>query len=64
MFFFNASSKAGYLAIAPNALAPLGGTPTNEDEARTKFQELKQEDSQQNFIKVAGKFPIKPFTTN
>ena len=45
-------AKAGYLSIAPNALAPLGGTPANEDEARTKFQQLKQEDSQQNFIKV------------
>ena len=45
-------AKEGYLAIAPNALAPLGGTPANEDEARTKFQQLKQEDSQQNFIRV------------
>lgn len=46
------AAKAGYLAIAPNALAPLGGTPANEDEARTKFQQLKVEDSLQNFIKV------------
>lgn len=46
------AAKAGYLAIAPNALAPLGGTPSNEDEARTKFQQLKAEDSLQNFIKV------------
>ena len=45
-------AKAGFLAIAPNALAPLGGTPENEDEARTKFQQLKQEDSLQNFINV------------
>lgn len=46
------AAKAGYLAIAPNALAPLGGTPANEDEARSKFQQLKQEDSQENFIRV------------
>lgn len=45
-------ANAGFLAIAPNALAPLGGTPANEDEARTKFQELKQENSLQNFINV------------
>lgn len=45
-------ANAGYLAVAPNALAPIGGTPANEDEARTKFQQLKQEDSQQNFIKA------------
>jgi carboxymethylenebutenolidase len=46
------AAKAGYLAIAPNALAPIGGTPANEDEARTKFQELKAENNLQNFINV------------
>jgi len=46
------AAKAGYLAIAPNALSSLGSTPENEDEARTKFQQLKAEDSLQNFIKV------------
>ncbi|HMK27032.1 MAG TPA: dienelactone hydrolase family protein, partial [Chitinophagaceae bacterium] len=46
------AAKAGYLAIAPNALSSLGGTPENEDEARTKFQQLKTEDNLQNFIKV------------
>jgi carboxymethylenebutenolidase len=46
------AAKAGFLAIAPNALAPIGGTPSNEDEARTKFQELKPENNLQNFIHV------------
>jgi carboxymethylenebutenolidase len=46
------AAHAGFLAIAPNALAPLGGTPANEDEARTKFQELKPENNLQNFINV------------
>ncbi len=46
------AATAGYLAIAPNALSPLGGTPANEDEARTKFQQLKPEESLQNFIKA------------
>lgn len=46
------AAKAGYLAIAPNALSSLGGTPANEDEARAKFQQLKAEDNLQNFIKV------------
>lgn len=46
------AAKEGFLAIAPNALAPLGGTPANEDEARKKFTELKAEDNLQNFIKV------------
>lgn len=51
------AAHAGYLAIAPNALAPLGGTPANEDEARTKFQQLKQEDSNQNFIRIFDQLP-------
>ena len=46
------AAHGGFLAIAPNALSPLGGTPENEDEARTKFQQLKPEESLQNFIKV------------
>jgi carboxymethylenebutenolidase len=51
------AANAGYLAIAPNALAPLGGTPANEDEARQKFQELKAEDNLQNFIRVFNYLP-------
>ena len=46
------AAKAGFLAIAPNALSSLGGTPENADEARTKFQLLKPEDNLGNFIKV------------
>lgn len=47
------AANAGYLAIAPNALSALGGSPpANEDEARTKFQELKPENNLQNFINV------------
>lgn len=46
------AAHAGFLAVAPNALAPIGGTPANEDEARTKFQELKAEDNLANFIRV------------
>ncbi len=45
-------AKAGYLALAPNALAPLGGTPANEDEARQLFTTLKPEESLQNFIRA------------
>jgi carboxymethylenebutenolidase len=51
------AAKAGYLAIAPNALAPLGGTPANEDEARQLFTKLNQADTQQNFIKVFDYLP-------
>lgn len=51
------AAKAGYLAIAPNALSPLGGTPENEDEARTKFQQLNPDDTLKNFIKVFDYLP-------
>jgi carboxymethylenebutenolidase len=46
------AAKAGYLAIAPNALSALGKTPANEDEARQWFSQLKAEDSLQNFKNV------------
>ncbi|HEY9362274.1 MAG TPA: dienelactone hydrolase family protein, partial [Chitinophagaceae bacterium] len=51
------AANAGYLAIAPNALSPLGGTPANEDEARTLFTKLNAEESLQNFIKVFDYLP-------
>jgi carboxymethylenebutenolidase len=51
------AAQAGYLAIAPNALSSLGGTPANEDEARQKFQQLKAEDNLQNFIKAFDYLP-------
>lgn len=53
------AAKAGYLAIAPNALSSLGGTPENADEARSKFQQLKPEDNLQNFIKVFEYLPTR-----
>lgn len=53
------AANAGYLAIAPNALSSLGGTPANEDEARAKFQQLKAEDNLQNFIKAFDYLPTR-----
>ena len=44
------AAKAGYLAIAPDALSALGKKPANEDEARALFTELKAEDNLKNFI--------------
>lgn len=44
------AARAGYLAIAPNALSALGKTFANEDEARAAFRDLKAEDNLQNFI--------------
>jgi carboxymethylenebutenolidase len=41
----------GFLAIAPDALSPNGGTPTNEDTARELIGKLDQEKNLNNFIK-------------
>jgi carboxymethylenebutenolidase len=46
------AARAGYLAIAPNALSPLGGTPADEDAARELFTKLDEGESRQNFIRV------------
>lgn len=54
------AAAAGYLAVAPNALAPLGGTPANEDEARQLFTTLKPEESLQNFIRVFDYLATRP----
>jgi carboxymethylenebutenolidase len=51
------AAKEGYLAIAPDALSPLGKKPANEDEARTLFQELKPEDNLKNFLNVFDYLP-------
>ena len=40
----------GFLAIAPDALSPFGGTPENPDEARPLFQKLDREANIKNFV--------------
>ncbi|MEJ7767686.1 MAG: dienelactone hydrolase family protein [Chitinophagaceae bacterium] len=45
-------AKAGYLALAPDALSPLGGTPANEDEARSLFAKLDVQKNRNNFLKA------------
>jgi len=46
------AAKAGYLAIAPNALSALGRTFANEDEARAAFRDLKADENLSNFIRA------------
>ncbi len=40
----------GYIALAPDALSPLGGYPGDEDAARALFQQLDQGKARQDFI--------------
>lgn len=43
---------AGYLAIAPDALSPQGGTPADADAARNMFQTIDQPKNLNNFLKA------------
>ena len=46
------AALAGYIAIAPDALSPFGGTPTDADQARDLFQKLDAPKNLNNFIKA------------
>jgi carboxymethylenebutenolidase len=41
---------ANFIAFAPDALAPLGGYPGDEDKAREQFQKLDQEKTRNDFL--------------
>ena len=40
----------GFLAVAPDACSPLGGTPGDVDAARAKMRELDPESTKKNFV--------------
>ncbi len=44
------AAKAGFIAIGPDALSLLGGTPANEDEARALFAKLDAAQNIANFV--------------
>ncbi|MDO9291456.1 MAG: dienelactone hydrolase family protein, partial [Hydrogenophaga sp.] len=50
----------GYLALAPDALTPLGGYPGDEDKARALFAQLDQGKTRQDFIAAAGALKGRP----
>ena len=45
-------AKAGFIALAPDALSPFGGTPQNEDDARNLFSQLDAQKNLHNFLKA------------
>jgi carboxymethylenebutenolidase len=53
----------GYIAIAPDALAPLGGTPANVDEARTLFGKLDRVANTKNFVAAVNYLKTHPQST-
>jgi len=44
-------AKAGYIALAADALGPFGGTPADEDEARVLFAKIDAGKNLNNFLK-------------
>jgi carboxymethylenebutenolidase len=43
-----------FIVLAPDALAPLGGYPGNEDDARALFAKLDQAKTREDFVAAAG----------
>jgi carboxymethylenebutenolidase len=50
----------GFMALAPDALTPLGGYPGDEDKAREAFARLDQPKTQQDFLAAAGWLRARP----
>jgi len=53
----------GFLAIAPDALSPLGGTPEDVNEARSKIQKLDGQSTVKNFVAAVQYLKTHPQTT-
>lgn len=53
----------GFLAIAPNALSPLGGTPEDADEARSLMGKLDGEETVKNFVAAVKYLKTHPQST-
>jgi carboxymethylenebutenolidase len=53
----------GFIALAPNALSPLGGTPDDVDEARTLMRQLDNEKTIKNFIAAVKYLKTLPKST-
>lgn len=53
----------GYLAIAPDALSPLGGTPDDPDQARSRIGKLDREGTVKNFVAAVKYLKTHPQST-
>jgi len=53
----------GFLAIAPDALSPLGGTPEDADEARSLIGQLDGDSTVQNFVAAVEYLKTHPQST-
>lgn len=57
------AAAAGFLAIAPDALSPLGGTPSDEDQARTRLGRLDRDTTVANFAAAVAFLDDHPRST-
>jgi len=53
----------GFMAIAPDALSPLGGTPENPSEAQPLFQKLDRQANTKNFVAAVAYLKTHPQAT-
>jgi len=53
----------GFIALAPDALSPLGGTPDKEEDAIQKFQNLDYETTKKDFAAAVRYLKTNPLTT-
>ncbi len=53
----------GFLAIAPNALSPLGGTPEDANEARAMMRKLDRESTLKNYLAAVKYLKTHPQST-
>jgi carboxymethylenebutenolidase len=53
----------GFVAIAPDALSPFGGTPAKVEEARPLFQKLDRNDNIRNFTAAVAYLKTHPQST-
>jgi len=53
----------GFLAVAPDALSPVGGTPADSNEARSKFRELDSRETVNNFTAAVKYLKTHPLST-
>ncbi len=56
-------AKEGFLALAPDALSPAGGTPDDQDKLRTMFSELNRESTVKNFVAAVQYLKTNPLST-
>jgi carboxymethylenebutenolidase len=53
----------GFIAVAPDALTPVGGTPENPDDARALFQKLDHDANTGNFVAAVAYLKTHPQAT-